>query len=441
MRLKAIRTDKLFGMFDHLIPLNLDQRITIIHGPNGFGKTAILRLIAGFFNRRYHDLYRLPFAALELQFDNDKSLTISKFPTRKDMPGGAQRRDDVILEYDSKKLDLNRLLPDGANFPISMVEEYAPYLVRVGPREWLDRTTGETIGIEDLAVRLPDTFPPNRKELDEPRWLQELRDSFSVHYIQAHRLESFNTPTARSHRTDRAIAATASVDIYAQDLASRIQSTLARYAELSQSLDRTFPHRLLAETDAPAFTLENLAQRLNSLEQKRKALMDVGLLDKELHALSVPQITPAKIDTLSVYVKDAKEKLSVFDELFERIRLFQTIINKRFLFKSLSISKQDGFMFHTHTGMRLLPSALSTGEQHEVVLLYELLFRVTKNSLILVDEPEISLHIAWQEQFLRDLREITAITEFDVLIATHSPQIISDRWDLTVELRGPNVTN
>jgi predicted ATP-binding protein involved in virulence len=57
----------------------------------------------------------------------------------------------------------------------------------------------------------------------------------------------------------------------------------------------------------------------------------------------------------------------------------------------------------------------------------------------LIDEPELSLHVGWQESFLRDIQEIARIRNFDVLIATHSPQIINDRWDLTVELRGPGV--
>jgi len=68
-------------------------------------------------------------------------------------------------------------------------------------------------------------------------------------------------------------------------------------------------------------------------------------------------------------------------------------------------------------------------------MFYELLFKVRKDSLILIDEPEITLHVAWQEEFLRDLQEMTRLSSFDVLIATHSPLIISDRWDLTVELK------
>lgn len=75
---------------------------------------------------------------------------------------------------------------------------------------------------------------------------------------------------------------------------------------------------------------------------------------------------------------------------------------------------------------------LSSGEQHEVVLLSELLFKATENSLVLIDEPEISLHVVWQKEFLNDIKEIIVLKNIDIVIATHSPQIINERWDLTV---------
>ena len=91
----------------------------------------------------------------------------------------------------------------------------------------------------------------------------------------------------------------------------------------------------------------------------------------------------------------------------------------------------------TDGGQPLNPSHLSSGEQHMLVLFSELLFRVESNSLVMIDEPEISLHVTWQKQFLRDLQQVTELASFDVLIATHSPQIVHDRWDdLTVELQG-----
>ena len=66
---------------------------------------------------------------------------------------------------------------------------------------------------------------------------------------------------------------------------------------------------------------------------------------------------------------------------------------------------------------------------------YELLFKVEPNSLILIDEPEISLHVEWKMQFLKDLQEITKLAHLNVLISTHSPTLIHDRWDLTVALK------
>ena len=77
---------------------------------------------------------------------------------------------------------------------------------------------------------------------------------------------------------------------------------------------------------------------------------------------------------------------------------------------------------------------LSSGEQHEVVLLYELIFNARQNTLVLIDEPELSLHVTWQKEFLTDLIKIISLQNIQVLIATHSPTIINDRWDLVYNL-------
>ena len=67
-------------------------------------------------------------------------------------------------------------------------------------------------------------------------------------------------------------------------------------------------------------------------------------------------------------------------------------------------------------------------------MLFELLFKVSPNTLVLIDEPEISLHVAWQKEFLNDLSKITELENIRVIVATHSPQIINEHWDLTVDL-------
>ena len=63
-------------------------------------------------------------------------------------------------------------------------------------------------------------------------------------------------------------------------------------------------------------------------------------------------------------------------------------------------------------------------------MLYHLIFEVKENTILLIDEPEISLHVEWQLEFLDDIEKILEDKKIQVIIATHSPQIINEKWDL-----------
>jgi predicted ATP-binding protein involved in virulence len=78
MKIKKIYVKNLFGIFNHEIPLNLEDHITIIHGPNGYGKTILLTMLNGFFRSNYRELFRIPFSELSLIFDDGSSLLIQK---------------------------------------------------------------------------------------------------------------------------------------------------------------------------------------------------------------------------------------------------------------------------------------------------------------------------------------------------------------------------
>jgi predicted ATP-binding protein involved in virulence len=126
--------------------------------------------------------------------------------------------------------------------------------------------------------------------------------------------------------------------------------------------------------------------------------------------------------------------LSVLEALSDRIEILLTVLNRKFTNKTVSISRESGLAIYGRDEKPIPVTALSSGEQHELVLLYDLLFKVKPNTLVLIDEPELSLHISWQKAFMDDLLEIIRIAHFDVLVATHSPYIVGDRSDLLVVL-------
>ena len=138
---------------------------------------------------------------------------------------------------------------------------------------------------------------------------------------------------------------------------------------------------------------------------------------------------------MSLYVQDTSEKLEVLADLARRIHLLLDNVNRKFQHKRIRIDREAGLVAEREDGTPLKLEALSSGEQHELVLQhYDLLFRVRPNTLVLIDEPELSLHVVWHKRFLPDLLEIVATAQFDVLIMTHSPYIVGERSDLMIGL-------
>jgi predicted ATPase len=442
MRITRIEVDRLFNTFNHVIPLSSSEPITIMIGPNGFGKTTILRMINTVFNQSMRGLARIPFTELRIHLDNGGALSVTR--TVNDT-GTA----DIDLYFVIDKLRHSfRPEPVGreVDFPLSAIERFVPELERVGPEEWRNARTGEFMVLEQVLDRYWENLPTSSTLRQTPDWLKELRDSLKVRLIDTERLTQPLALDSKSNRplTHARAMPARTVRRYAEELGGLVKKTLADYGELSQSLDRTFPARLVAQPSQLKIPRDQLRQELAQVEERRKQIIDAGLLREE-HRYSyfpfeVPdldQVEESRQSVLAVYANDAREKLNVFNELYRRVAALTGIANSRLLHKRVIVGP-EGLSVVTPGGQELAPELLSSGEQHELVILYELLFKVEGNALILIDEPELSLHVAWQHEILADLAQIAKLSNFQAILATHSPQIIGDRWDLTVELDAPS---
>lgn len=451
MKISQISIKKLFGTFDHTVNLNLDENVTIIHGPNGVGKTTILRLVNALFNKNVEELRTIPFEELLLKFDDGSILSLKNNRLiKKKADESLKRRENeqfsLSFQRKSEKLkqwntDL-RFDPREFRFPISYIERIVPFLERVGPTRWLDERTGETLSFDLVVEKYKDLLPSDIRKFQTnwPEWFESIIDKVTIRFVRAQRLlllgkDSENYRYHRTSEDDRRTQVSEAVSSYSSQLKNIIRQCLAESSILSQSLDRTFPKRLIDNyQQKKMIPQDELNERLANVEKKRKFLINVGLYDPEKVDIQTPNVNDAHIQSvLSVYVKDAEDKLVVFDELAAKIDLLVKLINGRFRFKKMIIDKENGFVFETEQG-RLSPEDLSSGEQHELVLIYELLFQTKKDTLVLIDEPELSLHIGWQIHFLEDLKQIINLSGIYAILATHSPQIINNSWDLTVKL-------
>ena len=138
---------------------------------------------------------------------------------------------------------------------------------------------------------------------------------------------------------------------------------------------------------------------------------------------------------LTAYIVAQNKKMDFYNTLLAKIRLFYKLVWERgFVNKSMTVTVKDGFRFRAEGNGFIDLSLLSSGEQNEIVMLYTLVFSVGDDSMLLIDEPETSLHVLWQKKFMRTIEEISAVKNLFVIVATHSPQIIGSRWENCCDL-------
>ncbi|GAB6147278.1 AAA family ATPase [Desulfocicer niacini] len=113
-----------------------------------------------------------------------------------------------------------------------------------------------------------------------------------------------------------------------------------------------------------------------------------------------------------------KEKNRIFNPLDIYISQLKTFIpNKEFILTPGDIFPLKVIKDSEKIGIE----ELSSGEKQLFILFTETLLQMDKSAVFIADEPELSLHITWQRQLLKALRELNKNAQ--IIVATHSPEI------------------
>ncbi len=139
-------------------------------------------------------------------------------------------------------------------------------------------------------------------------------------------------------------------------------------------------------------------------------------------ASSVPDFFATFIDK-KVY---ENEELPTKESVRQACDEINAIFNELDLESHLTGLKKDGSrmpIFRNKTGKEFDINGLSSGEKQLFFRIMALKMFEANNSVIIVDEPEISLHPAWQQKILKVYEKIGENNQ--VIVATHSPHIIA----------------
>lgn len=414
-RMLGIQFEKLFGRFDYDVIFNVEG-LTILTGPNGYGKSTILKSIEAIGKEFVGVMFfmGLDFKKITINFENNKN---------------------IIIEKVDGKLIINNISIEGEVFQNGLedIMDRRPYFTRIDENTWFDRRRGTRITLNDY---IGDLYIKEMRNIEHDEdinifstelieLLKEMKQLVGdIYFIKEQRLIREN----RVRRDEQEVVNV--IEELPKQFKELMSSVQQDYSTVANKLDSTYPNRLfdteegIAESDYK-IKMREMASKFESLSKYDLSSMQepVNFIFKEEHAKA-----------LKVYFDDFEVKYHVYEDFINKLDLYTDIINHRLSFKTMKISKEFGISVVDEKKKRLKLTQLSSGEKQEIVLFYDLIFGTQKDVLLLIDEPEISLHIVWQKKFMDDLLRIIDYKGFNVIVATHSPQIINNHWDRQIDL-------
>jgi predicted ATPase len=442
MKIQRLVVDGLHGYLSFEFSFFPD--LTFLVGINGSGKTSAVRAIMALLTPAIRDLARIDFGRLEVEVIHDdvaRTIIATRTPT------------EVILSIGS--------IPEALIIPILP-------LVNFEPRHAFEER--ELAYYRDQeASNASHPVMAAITELPTPMFLDlERRAQIGV----GRRSPTFRTSLNKHHVTTPTLLGGTLIESLrdAESLAeSAYRDSLARQRELADQLkhDLILTHFSIPSGSSGFLRFDAPSKDAARQLKKRQgpiadSLRAIGLADAALSNTVAPFFSAAIELATLLQGKDLLQVLSTTEsepvqrwlalqpqlerietvndhverynravyEIGRPIQRYLDLVN-RFLKdsrKALAFSRTGDLQVVLERGDRGRPiTALSSGERQLVVILTHLMFNraAREANILIIDEPELSLHLRWQEQFVAALQG--ASEGLQLILATHSPSIILDR--------------
>nr|WP_314555936.1 AAA family ATPase [uncultured Prevotella sp.] len=424
MQISRLQIKNLYDQYNYDIDFNSEEKeqITILTGPNGYGKTTILRILKSLNPKSLYYFYVIKFSEIIISFDNNTVLNITQnYKTEVESIFAIDYKDELEKEVrfiwnKATGEPLTHFVYNRTN--IEKARRTYKFLRETYSRRWK---------FDDLTNREKEEILLDNEEFNEYIAKANRQKQF---LMQLKTLRSYYIPANRIYNEAHEENDELPIEKVREALMAELEIAQQDYLRYSQEVDSKFIKKVLYPDyeDCPQASYNKLKDEVESL---MKTIVKYKLALK----VEIPEYNEKNRAVLFAYLKGLEEKFSKISTISKKTELFQEMLSsKGFANKSVEIAPQHGFMFKSDKGDILKAHQLSSGEQNEIVMLYRLVYEVPDQGILLIDEPENSLHVAWQKTVVDDMKKIAYIKRLQIIIATHSPSIVSKGFSMTQDL-------
>ncbi len=427
--IESFKIDKLWGYKD--IDLSFNSDVNIIIGPNGSGKTTILNLLQAILSADLRNILTLDFKQAEIKlkrFNGNSARTVKAEVM--------DRTFKLSVGQNKFEIDIIRTL-SGIRFPDDYIsskkgntvweKEVRPFDRRL-PRELHD----------ELISLVPLAWLPVSRRLP-------LTDFEEEHYIKTRTLDS--------------------VDLRLEELLEGLFHYHSHLNTLLSKRYKEFEHQVLSvilyskkhdQLDSIFSSMPSKSPTITEKKQLLGAFKAAGLLDEQIRARINEHFAAAeevlkRIDKSKKLGWDLKDILVIpliyrtqamveyagkleedREKIFAHLRSYENTVNSFLNGKSVKVNESGHLRIESPSSSELNPRLLSSGEKQILILLTQAILKADEPVVYVADEPELSLHVIWQEKLLESIVKFGG--QKQIIVATHSPDIVGDFRDKVIDL-------
>lgn len=460
-----IEVDKLFGRRSYRLDVpwvdGVPSRLMLIHGNNGSGKTTMLKLLWNTLSAADNQghrtqLAKVPFERFKVGMSHGRSITVEKTGgltgtftvtlARRGMP-------DVVTEYVADE-NLRVRGPSPTTMGLSAAEL----------RELEALARRRTAESRKRIQQIQEQFSRYQSLRDgEQEFLNFLADEVSAPLLLAddRSLYSDDVDLNRTREILSRQRESDKMDRVSQLVFIELRVTLRRVTEYLRGL--TLGGQNDGSANGNAIYLDVLRQLvdpsgkdardfddaslslalLEDIARVAPAYEEFGLVPhlnaEEFHGL-LNRIRDADKRSLadrvlSPYLSSVRARLDALREAHDVLRALVPTVNRFLDEKRISFTPREGVTIRSFDGTMLEVESLSSGERQLIMLLCTTILARVESRIFIIDEPELSLGVDWQRNIMEALVGLVQTSRLQLIVATHSIEIISGRPESLVQMR------
>jgi len=443
-----IESFKIGKLWDHRdIALTFKKDVNILIGPNASGKTTILNLLHSILSADLPSLLSFNFHHIEIKLREFKGKSVRTIAVVRDIADGFMelRLGKNRFPFNIDAATSNRGFQDfygirslypsaerGNHAKSIFTRAFAGDVSKMRPEELYD----------ELTALAPIVWLPVSRRLPVTDYEEERNPKITP-------LES--------------------VDLRLHELLEGLFHYHSRLNAQISKRYKEFEHQVLSvilyskEHDQLDLILNSIPSKLPTITEKKQllgAFKAAGLLDEQMRIRINEHFAAAEevlkrlgknrqfgwdledilviplIRRTQAMVEHARKLEEDREKIFAPLRRYEDTVNSFLNDKSIKVDESGQLKIESPLQPHLNTHHLSSGEKQILILLTQALLRVDEPVVYIADEPELSLHVTWQEKLLESL--VTLGGQKQIIVATHSPDIVGDFRDKVIDLGREN---